>query len=228
MLKEAVKHLKPIIVLDTLPRFNESGDENDAAGNKKLVDDITALRALGAVAVIGLHHSTKASAETEMTLQNVLRGTGDLGAMCDSVYALRRDRLMYANGAGPNEIEVQCVKARDMKNPPVPFKIAASYKSEAGDIVSYIDESGDFHVIETAAVIAAQDQDFITTVMEDPQISREDLAKTLGTTQHHIRGRAKRLGFVRTLGRHGKWQHKDTPVTPPMAPINLEQPIQVH
>src|SRR4029077_1416127 len=108
------------------------------------------------------------------------------------------------------------------------FKIAATYKTEAGDIVSYIDESGDFHVIEKAAVIAAQDADFITTVVEDPQISREDLAKALGTTQHHIRARAKRLGFVRTLGRHGRWQHKDEPVTPPMAPINLDQGAQIN
>jgi AAA domain/Bifunctional DNA primase/polymerase, N-terminal len=208
MLKEAVKHLKPVVILDTLPRFNESGDENDAAGNKKLVDDITALRALGAVSVIGLHHSTKASAETEMTLQNVLRGTSDLGAMCDSVYALRRDRQTYDNGAGPNEIEVQCVKARDIKNPPQPFKIAATYKNEVGEIVSHIDESGDFQTVELAAVIAAQDQYFVTTVMEDPQISREDLAKLLGTTQYHIRIRAKKLGFFRTSGRYGKWIHE--------------------
>jgi hypothetical protein len=208
MLQEAVKHLKPVVILDTLSRFNESGDENNASENKKLVNDMTALRALGAIAVIGLHHSTKASSETEMTLQNSLRGNSDLGAMADSVYGLRQDQQLYAKGAGPNEIEVQCVKARDIKNPPQPFKIAASYRNEQGQLVSHIDESGDFQVIEAADVIAAQDQDFITIVMADPKISREDLAKELGTTQYHIRARAKRLGFVRTAGRYGKWLHE--------------------
>ena len=208
MLLEAVKHLKPVVILDTLPRFNEAQDENDAASNKKLVNDMTALRALGAIAVIGLHHSTKASSETEMTLQNTLRGNSDLGAMADSVYGLRQDQNTYNKGAGPNEIEVQCVKARDIKNPPQPFKIAATYKNNEGQIVSHIDESGDFQVIDQADVVAAQDQDFVTLVMADPKISRDDLAKELGTTQYSIRARSKRLGFVRTAGRFGKWIHQ--------------------
>jgi hypothetical protein len=225
MLLQAVKHLKPVIVLDTLPRFNESGDENDAAGNKKLVDDITKLRALGAIAVIGLHHSTKASAEQEMTLENVLRGTGDIGAMADAVYALRRDRLTYNNGAGPNEIEVRCVKPRDMKNPPQPFRIAATRKNEAGEIVSYIDEQQDFYVIEAADIIASENQNFINAVITEPQISREDLAKVLGVSSRQIRTISKRLEFVKTVGRFGSWQHKSQTVMNSPNVVNLESPM---
>jgi hypothetical protein len=210
ILLEAVKHLHPVVILDTLPRFNESDDENSGSANKQLVNDITTLRALGAAAVIGLHHSTKASAEQEQTLENVLRGTGDLGAMADSVYALRRNRLTYNNGAGANELDVVCVKPRDFE-PPVPFKIAASYKKGDGKIVSYINETGDFHVIEMAAVIFSQDEAFIKAISDDPTVSSENLAEDLGISTRKLRSQIRRLGYSRTHGKHGRWILKSQP-----------------
>jgi hypothetical protein len=208
ILIEAVKNLRPVIVLDTLPRFNESGDENDASANKKLVDDITVLRAHGAIAVVALQHSTKSSAKEEMTLENVLRGTGDIGAMADSVYGLRRDRNLYENGKGPNEIEVRCVKPRDIKNPPEPFRVAATYKKEDGQIISYIDESGDFQLVDPRVETFVQNSAFLKAVTEDPAISRENLAAELGTSVRQVRTLAKKLGFTRTAGRFGKWIQK--------------------
>jgi hypothetical protein len=222
MLLRAVEQLKPVIILDTLPRFNESGDENDAAGNKKLVDDVSTLRALGAVSVIGLHHSTKASADQEMTLENVLRGTGDIGAMADAVWAIRRDKTIYDNGNGPIELTVQCVKARDFEAPK-PFKIAASYKKADDTIASYIDEDGDFHVIEVATVMQSQDDAFIKAINEEPTISREDLAEDLSTTVRKIRTQSRRLGYERGNGRYGKWElvkRKESIVPPPNAAIS--------
>ena len=56
---EAVRRLKPVVILDTFIRFSEADDENDAAQNKKIVNDIVRLRQAGAVAVIGLHHAKK-------------------------------------------------------------------------------------------------------------------------------------------------------------------------
>jgi hypothetical protein len=204
MLIEAVKHLKPVVILDTLPRFNESGDENDASGNKKLVNDLSNLRAHGAVAIIALHHATKSSADSEPTLENVLRGTGDIGAMADSVYSIRRDRNLYDDGKGPNEIEVRCVKPRDFE-PPAPFKIAASYRKEDGTIASYIDEVGDFHLVETAAVIESEDRAFIKAINDEPTIPAEHLAEELGISNRKLRRLQRRLGYVKTLGRFGKW-----------------------
>ena len=213
ILAEAVKKMKPLIVLDTLPRFNQAEDENDAAANKRLVDDMAKLRALGCVGILALHHSTKSSAEGEMTLENALRGTGDLGAMCDSVYGLRRDRMLYADGGGPMELEVRCLKPRDFE-PPAPFRIAASYQSADGSIKSYIDESGDFHLVEAAAVIAAQEKAFIKLITEDPAISRDNLAADLGTSTHKVRTLAKKLGYERGSGRHGTWFSKAVKPTP--------------
>jgi len=86
--------------------------------------------------------------------------------MADSVYAIRRDRNLYQDGAGPNEIEVRCVKPRDFE-PPAPFKIAASYRKDDGTIESYINEEGDFHLVETAAVIESEDRAFFKAINDE-------------------------------------------------------------
>jgi Bifunctional DNA primase/polymerase, N-terminal/AAA domain len=213
VLAEAVKKMKPLLILDTLPRFNEAGDENDAAANKKLVDDISKLRAIGCVGVLALHHATKSSADVSQTLENVLRGTGDLGAMADSVYGIRRDRMLYADGAGPMELEVRCLKPRDF-DPPSPFRVAASYQSADGSVKSYVDEDGDFQYVESAAVKEAEDRAFIKAITADPSISREDLAIDLGSTERKIRTLAKRLGYERSVGRHGTWFSRPAKSTP--------------
>jgi hypothetical protein len=217
ILAEAVKKMKPLIVLDTLPRFNEAQDENDAAANKKLVDDIANLRGLGCVGVLALHHAAKSSADQAMSLENMLRGTGDIGAMADSVYGIRRDRLLYDDGNGPSEIEVRCLKPRDFE-PPTPFRIAASYQSADGSVKSYIDESGDFHLVESAETLASQESAFLKMVTSDSSISREDLAKELGISERQLRKLAKRLGYERGLGRYGTWFMKTMQSTP--TPIN--------
>jgi hypothetical protein len=203
ILRKAVENLKPVIFLDTMVRFNQSKDENDAAANQKLAKDIIELRAAGAVSVIILHHSTKASANEEMTLENCLRGTGDIAALCDSVYAIRRDRTLYSDGGGPNEIEVKCVKPRDFV-PPAPFKIASTYKTSEGSIVSYIDETGDFHLVEFGAVQMEIESRFCKLVLEDPSISRSDLASELGISEKLIRSLSKRLGWFKPSSR-GDW-----------------------
>jgi len=213
ILAKAVEKMKPLVILDTLPRFNEAADENDAAANKKLVDDIARLRALGCVGVLALHHSTKAASEGEMTLQNALRGTGDLGAAADAVYGIRRDRMLYSDGAGPMELDVRCLKPRDF-DPPAPFRIAASYQSQDGSIKSHIGEEGDFHLVEVAAVKAAQETAFVKAITVDPSISREELATDLGITVRKIRALAKQLGYERSQGRYGTWFSKTMKSSP--------------
>ena len=65
-------------------RFSEATDENSAAENRIIANNILDLRAAGAPAVIALHHSTKTFAEGEITLENCLRGSGDIAALADS------------------------------------------------------------------------------------------------------------------------------------------------
>ena len=144
--------MKPVVFLDTAIRFNTASDENSAMQNKALVDAMIQLRQLGAVSVIALHHSSKAMRKEEMTLENVLRGTGDMAASADCVYGLQRDDKLYDGGLGPEEIDVRCVKPRDF-NPPAPFRIAASRKSDnfvtsyKPGLASNIDEHGDFVMV---------------------------------------------------------------------------------
>jgi hypothetical protein len=205
ILKKAIETMKPVVFLDTMIRFNKSADENAASANQQIADDMIALRGMGAIAIVGLHHSTKASANEELSLENCLRGTGDFSAVCDSVYAIRRDRQLYDDGNGPNEIDVKCVKPKDIKKPPKPFRLAATYKKDDGTIISYVDETGDFHFVELAAVLLEQNNTFFKIVTEDPTISAEKLAAEMGMPIRKLRSIAKNLDYVRVKGRFGRW-----------------------
>ena len=106
------------IVLDTAIRFGAEGDENAAVTKQRgLATDIFALLGAGARSVIGAHHSPKPFAHANvMHLENVLRGSGDIGAMLSTAWGIKqidRDR---------NVIHVENVKARDFE-PPLPFQI---------------------------------------------------------------------------------------------------------
>ena len=131
-LLQAVRELKPVVFLDTVIRFSPADDENSATQNRALANGMFGLVSAGARGVIGLHHSPKTSGnESTMTLENTLRGTGDLGAVADSVYGLKclnQEAL---------EIRVQCVKARDFE-PVKPFHIQGR---------PYINTKADFVVI---------------------------------------------------------------------------------
>jgi putative DNA primase/helicase len=120
-----------VIFLDTAIRFIQ-GDENSASENHKyLAQDVFNLLSAGALAVILIHHATKAGAEGDvMTLENVLRGSGDIGAMLNDVYGLRQINKPS------NLIHVEQVKARDIEYLP-PFQVEGR---------PWIDDEGDFRL----------------------------------------------------------------------------------
>jgi hypothetical protein len=198
----AVKELKPVIILDTAIRFNRGNDENSSNSNKLFVDDSLNLIAAGARAVFGLHHSTKASRKEALTQENALRGTGDLAAMCDSVYGLRRNDGLFDNGNGPLEIEVTCLKPREFK-PPLPFTIAASTKTKEG-IVSCIDADGDFKIIASCDVTADLQTRFVAAITELPQASMEDVAEVIGASKVQVQRVANQLGYKKA--RNQRWE----------------------
>src|SRR4029077_16858091 len=75
-LLEAVKGAD--VFLDTAIRFMV-GDENSAAEQKLFADNLFGLQRAGARTVTGAHHSPKSfGKENFMTLENVLRGSGDI------------------------------------------------------------------------------------------------------------------------------------------------------
>lgn len=202
---EAVRAMKPVVFLDTVVRFNQSTDENAAAQNKMLVDSIIGLRQAGARSVIGLHHSTKAMRKEGISLESVLRGTGDLAACCDAVYGLLRDDFVYAKNTGPNEIEVECAKARDY-DAPIPFRIAASRRVDsnvigiARGIVSNIDEYGDFRVVSDEGSQDVIAEMLIRLVKEDGAITIGELAKATKLTPWVVRKTLTFRGWVKDRG----------------------------
>jgi hypothetical protein len=207
-LLEAVARLKPVVILDTVIRFSESEDENAAAQNKQLVDDVIRLRQAGAIAVIGLHHATKKMRTEGMSLELALRGTGDIAASADAVYGLLRDNMLYNNGEGPNEIQVACLKPRDFE-PPAPFRIASSRKLvnpgpgfTIGTTESIIDQQHDFQLV-SRLTHANQVADRIEKlVLETPTITMKELNLASGVSVWEIRKTLERLGYHR--GRGGK------------------------
>jgi hypothetical protein len=127
MLLEAVRQTKAVVFLDTVSRFITSSDENSSAQNRVLVDNIIALRAAGSPCVVVLHHAKKSAKENAevMTLENMLRGTGDYAAMCDTVYGIRADERLRDNNAGPLEMEIVNLKNREQVDGLSKLRLAA-------------------------------------------------------------------------------------------------------
>jgi DnaB helicase-like protein/AAA domain-containing protein len=119
------------VVLDTAARFGE-GDENSASDNQRgLASDIFALLGSGARTVIAAHHSPKPFArDNVMRLENVLRGSGDVGAMLSTAWGIKQ------LDAAQNMIHVENVKPRDFQ-PCQPFQLIGR---------PFIDEAGDFRL----------------------------------------------------------------------------------
>jgi hypothetical protein len=190
-----VKH-DVLVVVDTAVRFFSGGDEN-AAKENNLVVDSDMLRSLGAN-VLFLHHSPKATKDAaELTLENVLRGSGDFGAMSDFVYGLRRDEGLFSQGEGPEEIEVVCVKPRDFE-PPLPFRLQLKRRPKHGEpdtVVSVIDETGDLRYIGNMDVRDNHATRLAVIFSERPNITQADLAVELKMQTSQVKAFARRHGW---------------------------------
>jgi hypothetical protein len=119
------------VFLDTIGRWSE-GDENSAGDNQRgLASDIFGLLGAGARTVIAAHHSPKGfSKETTMSLENCLRGSGDVGAMVGTAFGIRQI------DAAQNIVHLECVKPRDFE-PPEPFQLIGR---------PFIDDEGNFRM----------------------------------------------------------------------------------
>jgi len=121
------------VILDTAVRFGGDGDEKSASDNQRgLATDIFSLLGAGARTVTGAHHSPKPFAkETVMTLENVLRGSGDIGAMLSTAWGIKQVNPEQ------NIIHIENVKPRDFL-PPRPFQLVGRpFISDEGDFRMY-------------------------------------------------------------------------------------------
>jgi Bifunctional DNA primase/polymerase, N-terminal/AAA domain/Primase C terminal 1 (PriCT-1) len=76
-----------VVFLDTAIRFLE-GDENSSKDIRAFADGIFALLRHGAESVVMLHHSPKDTGDV-MTLENAMRGSGDMGAFLASCWGTK-------------------------------------------------------------------------------------------------------------------------------------------
>lgn len=120
------------VMLDTLARFTE-GDENSAAEFQALASDVFALLGSGARAIVAAHHSPKSFAkDTSMSLEAMLRGTGDIGAIFATGWGVKQiDK-------DTNVLHIENLKARDF-DAPRPFQLAGR---------PHIDLTGDFVMLK--------------------------------------------------------------------------------
>jgi hypothetical protein len=195
ILAQAIGELRPVVFLDTAIRFSTAEDENAAGQNARgLARGVFNLVHLGARAVNCLHHRSKETASVdEMTLENVLRGTGDFGAMCDTVFGLQYDR-----GDGTKKYDqesrklvrlaVRCVKARDFK-PVLDFRVQlAGFLNEIHDLGVLAPQ--DFEALDRA------EAERVAAVIEaDPEISQTKAAEKCEMGRRHFNTVAARVGY---------------------------------
>jgi hypothetical protein len=189
-----------LVIADTAIRFLNAKDENASTDNS-LVSDSDYLRSkdIGAD-LLFMHHSPKASKkEAELTLENVLRGTGDFGAMADAVYGIRRDENLFAYGEGPEELDVVCVKPRDLENPPLPFRIILKRKPGKDDTktrpISVIEETGDVVYVGPEAVKNKAGNLLDFTLRAEPYTSFNGLTKLLKMRRELVKDLAASRGW---------------------------------
>ena len=121
------------VFLDTAVRFME-GAENDVESARKFANTLFGLLSAGARTITGAHHAPKAFSNQDfMSLENVLRGSGDLGAAICTAWGLRQ------LDSSKNRIFVQNVKPRDFE-PCEPFIIEGR---------PHLDQTGRFAMINT-------------------------------------------------------------------------------
>jgi hypothetical protein len=114
------------VFLDTAIRFMD-GDESSSSDNDRgLAAGIFRLLQSGARTVTAAHHSPKGFEKAAyMSLETVLRGTGDIGAMAATAWGVRMLDAMRSR------IQVECLKARDFEPPP-PFQLDGKPHIDAG------------------------------------------------------------------------------------------------
>jgi hypothetical protein len=119
------------VFLDTAVRFM-AGSENDVENTRPFADALFRLLGSGARTITGAHHSPKGfEGQDFMTLENLLRGSGDIGAMLCTAWGVRQV------DADKNQLFVQNVKPRDFQ-PCAPFVLEGR---------PHLDEAGQFKML---------------------------------------------------------------------------------
>jgi hypothetical protein len=131
-----------------------------------------------------------------MTLENMLRGTSDFGAMCDQAYGIRLDVNLYNHGAGPMELELVNLKDRERLGGLTSVRLAATYKKPGAIYpTSFIDETGNFHPVDFRETKDRTRETLIHLVESEPMSSIAELCEMTGLKPFTVREMLKRFGW---------------------------------
>lgn len=107
--------LNAVVIIDTAVRFIK-GDENSSEHMRVFARSVFRLTKLKAAAVVVLFHSPKGTKEaSELSLENALRGSGELGAFVTCCWATR---LQDADNEYASRSYLRNVKQRDFESKP--------------------------------------------------------------------------------------------------------------
>lgn len=123
------------VIIDTGVRFVGDADESSASEVARgLSEDLLALLRAGARSVVPLFHSAKDfSKQATMTLENMIRGSSELGAILATAWGIKQIDKMT------NTIHVENLKPRDFQ-PCGPFQLIGR---------PHIDKDGDFALLKS-------------------------------------------------------------------------------
>jgi AAA domain len=184
-----------LVVVDTAVRFMVPGKDMNQATNNTLSDDKDKLQSVGAD-LLFLHHATKMSAKADMTLENILSGTGDFGAMADCVWGLRRDEKLFDYGDGPEEVDVINRKLRAPVTPKS-FRIRLKNRPVDGDnSKNLIEELGSPQYVDEEEAKTDLGNRVQAIIANDPKVSVRAIKEELHLGHEKVRKLAKERGWV--------------------------------
>jgi len=138
------------VIIDTAVRYLR-GDENSSEHMRAFAEDIFRLMRDGAISVLLLHHSAKGTKESsELTLENAMRGSGELGAFVASCWATR---LQQPDEPYHSASYLKNVKQRDFESEP--FEVTSGPDCR----LHIVDKPGDHVKLSSKSVGAQSDAD---------------------------------------------------------------------
>ncbi|MGC1416882.1 MAG: AAA family ATPase [Candidatus Acidiferrum sp.] len=225
-----VEKFQPVTFLDTAIRFGAGKQENDAGEvSHGLIIATYQLVKLGAPSVRALHHRAKESSDDELTLENVLRGSGDFGAGAVCVWgaanetALRAGKLDEFDAAGKkksgsNEARekfareylreskklgrcyLECVKPGDRDLLLWDFRI---------QLKPSIDQCGKIEMLTTAMPVIDKGPMIDDLLTQKPNTTWVELGKLLDVYKNTAARRARERGWTQNE-QTGLWERTGT------------------
>ena len=160
------------VIIDTAVRYLK-GDENSSEHMRAFAEDIFRLMREGATAVLLLHHSAKGTKDTnELTLENAMRGSGELGAFVASCWATR---LQDPSSPYKSPSFLANVKQRDYESKP--FEVTSGPDCR----LHIVGEPGD-HVKLNGKAISDRDgneAEALQIIRDNPTLSLSDLVELM-------------------------------------------------